>query len=221
MLTASVENKVIQILSCFETGRKEVKYDAVYVYNDGKNRRRQVTLSYGFTEDGGNLYKMLQFYEISNGKYSDQLLPYLPKIGTGVLHSSESFKTLLKEVAQKDDFFNACQDFAFRALYLKRGYEKADGYGIKTNLGIAVVIDSVLHGSLDTVADTFREARPSRGGNEKLFITAYVNARKKWLISKGIPLSNTVYRMTAFEDAISKDNWDLSKPFNANGIIIT
>ena len=220
MLTASVENKIIQILSCFETGRKEVKYDAVYVYNDGKNRRRQVTLSYGFTEDGGNLYKMLQFYEISNGKYSDQLLPYLPKIGTGVLHSSESFKTLLKEVAQKDDFFNACQDFAFRALYLKKGCDKAEEYGVKSNLGIAVIIDSVLHGSLEYVANLFPEARPSRGGNEKIFIKAYCEARQKWLTSKGVPLSNTIYRPIAFLDAISKGNWDLGQPFLANGVII-
>ena len=220
MLTQSVEKKISQILNVFETGQKNVKYDAIYIYPDGRNGRRQVTLSYGLTEDGGNLGKLLQIYNIANGQYSDQLLPYFPKIGTGVLHNSDSFKVLLKEAAIKDDFFNECQDFCFRALYLKKGYEKAKEYGIITNLGIAVIVDSVLQGSLDAVSLTFREARPSKGGEEKTFIKAYLNARKKWLISKGAPLSNSIYRVASFQKAIDSDNWNLSKPFDANGTII-
>lgn len=218
--TMSLDQKIRSILIAFEMGRKEPRYDAIYVFPDGRNRRRQVTLSYGYTEDSGSLYKLLQFYTIADGQFADQLLPYLPKIGTGKLHNSDSFKSLLIEAAQKDAFFCECQDFAFKALYLNRGYTKAAEYGIKTNLGIAVIVDSVLHGSLDVVSNLFREARPSRGGNEKEFIKAYCDAREKWLKSKGEPLSNTTYRPQAFKKAIELGDWDLSQNFNANGIII-
>lgn len=220
MLDAKTENKVIQILSVFETGQKTVRYDGVYVMPDGKNKRRQVTLSYGFTEDGGNLSKVLQFYILSNGRFAYQTAPFVEKIGTGTLYKSDTFKALLKEAAQKDPFFNACQDFAFRALYLKRGYEKAEEFGIETNLGKAVIIDSVLHGSLDYVANLFSEARPSRGGDEKIFIKAYLNAREKWLSESSALLADTVYRVRGFREAVKMNDWDLLKPFDANGTLI-
>jgi hypothetical protein len=38
------------------------KPHAVYIYADGKNGRKQVTLGVGFTEDGGNLEKVLNSY---------------------------------------------------------------------------------------------------------------------------------------------------------------
>lgn len=220
MLTASVEQKIKQILNVFETGKATPQYDAVFVYPDGLKGRRQVTLSFGFTEDGSNLGKLLTTYSALNGSYASQFAPFLPKLGTGVLATSNTFKELLKETAQKDAFFCECQDFCFNALYLRKGIERAAEFGIKTNLGIAIICDSVLHGSLETVSRLFVAARPSRGGDEKTWCIEYVKARKQWLISKGKPLSDCVYRMNAFEDAIKKDNWDLSQLFNANGTVI-
>lgn len=217
LVSQYVEDKIKKILSKYETGNTDIRHDAVYVYADGLNKRKQVTLSYGFTEDGGNLIKLLRVYFVLNGKYSALLSPFAEKIGKGVLWDSKPFIELLKEAAQKDPFFCDCQDFCFEALYLNRGQDKAVEYGIKTHLGIAVITDSVLHGSLDTVAASFPEARPSRGGDEKIFIKAYLNARRKWLILRGGDLANSVYRVDGFLDAISKDNWDLTQPFIANG----
>jgi chitosanase len=218
-MNEAIENKIIAIMAKFETGRDKVAYDGVYVYNDGRNKRPQVTLSYGFTEDGGNLIIVLQAYFLLRGVYWLKLRPYLTDVGRGVLHKNEKFKNLLREMAS-DPIFRKIQDLCFVSLYINKGYSKADEYGVKTHLGIAVIIDSVLHGSLDDVANEFPELRPSRGGNEKIWVKAYLNARIKWLTDKGKPLSNTTYRPLSFLDAIEKDNWDLSKPFIANGTTI-
>jgi len=215
-MNKAIENKLIAILSIFETGNPNVAYDGVYVFNDGINKRPQVTLSYGFTEDGGNLIIVLQSYFLLKGKYSLRLRPYLTDVGKGVLWKNDKFKDLLREMAS-DPVFRRVQDLCFFALYITRGYNKAVEYGVKLPLSIAVIVDSVLHGSIDEVAMEFPELRPSKGGNEKVWVKAYLNARIKWLQSKGKPLSNTTYRAESFLDAIQKDNWNLDKPFIANG----
>jgi chitosanase len=227
------EKKIIATMCAFEQSRGFIKYDEVYIYEDeiyttflgAKKKRKQVTLSIGFTEGSGNLSKVLTMYCLMNGDFKEQLTPYLPKIRTGVLASSQAFVSLLKEMGQKDDLFGKCQEFAFRALILQLAYNKCEQYGIKTALGTLVIVDSVLHGSLDLVANMFPYARPSRGGIERNFIQDYVETRRNWWLNhdnnpwKGNEGQGT-YRMDLMQRLIDDENWDLTKPFKTNGVEI-
>ena len=66
--------RVSWMLNLFENdnGKKETDYRTVYRYHDGNGKRRQVTLGRGFTEDGGNLRKVVDAY-LANGGMSDVL----------------------------------------------------------------------------------------------------------------------------------------------------
>ena len=207
-------------MCAFEMSSKSIKYDSVFLLKDGLNGRKQTTLSVGFTEDGGNLGKLLNVYSLLNGEYKEQFAPFLPKIGKGTLANSNTFITLLKEAAQNDPFFCECQEFAYRALYMMPAFRKCEQMGIKTALGVLVVVDSVLHGSLETVAAMFAYPRPSRGGDEKEYIAQYVNKRRSWWEKHDNNPNGTTYRMDCMIQNIKNDNWDLSKPFVANGVTI-
>lgn len=74
-----------RILSVAETDRVEWNPGAVYVYADDnrfKRPRKQITLSIGFTEGGGNLKKVLQRYVGKGRKLAAQFAPYLPTLGS-------------------------------------------------------------------------------------------------------------------------------------------
>jgi chitosanase len=227
------ESKIISTMCAFEQSRDSIKYDEVYIYEDEyytnflgiTKKRRQVTLSIGFTEGSGNLSKVLNMYCLMNGDYTAQLQPYISKIRTGVLASSDSFIALLKEMGQKDELFGKCQEFAYRALILKLGYKKCADFGIKSALGALIIQDSVLHGSLDLVANIFAYPRPSRGGDEKEFLKQYVDARRKWWLNhpnnpyQGQEGKGT-YRMDLMLRLLNAENWDLSQSFSTNGVVI-
>ena len=66
-----VRTLILRVLNVAETDHPDGKPYAVYVYADGKNGRKQVTLGVGFTEDGGNLEKVLNSYIAKKGAFAD------------------------------------------------------------------------------------------------------------------------------------------------------
>lgn len=123
-------------LSVAETGRVEWNPSAVYIYADDnrfKPPRKQVTLSIGFTEGGGNLKKVLQRYIDKGGKLGAEFAPYLPSLGSGpTLAGNKQFIDLLKEagkdpamVKAQQECFDCCDDpspFCLGHLNESRGY---------------------------------------------------------------------------------------------------
>jgi chitosanase len=62
---------------------------------------------------------------------------------------------------------------------------------------------------------------PASGGDEREWLTHYVNARHHWLANHSNPLlQNTVYRTNCFKEQIAHGNWDLSHIIRANGVTI-
>ena len=227
MLPASVEKKISQILNVFETGKKEGDPSNVTIFKDGLKSLRadRKQLSYGKkqTTESYGLRGLIQLYcNMKGAKYASYFKQKLSIIGRVSLVDNETFIDMLKK-AGTDPVMSKAQELFFENEYGQR----AKAFFLKNEftlpLSYAVIFDSIIHSGQirDDIRNMFSEVPPSKGGDEREWVYQYVLNRKKWLKSKGIPLSNTVYRMTAFEDAISKDNWDLSKPFNANGIIIT
>src|ERR1700730_1106374 len=92
-----------RVLSVAETGKPEWNSSAVYVYADDNRftpARRQITLSIGFTEGGGNLKKVLERYIEAGGTLAKDLKAFTPGLGDksrGSLAGNQAFLDLLKK----------------------------------------------------------------------------------------------------------------------------
>jgi chitosanase len=213
-----------RILSVAETDRAEWNPAAVYIYADD-NRftppHKQVTLSIGFTEGGGNLKKVLQRYIAKGGKFSAAFAAYVPTLGSGPTRANDpKFITLLKDAGVEPAMVEA-QKECFAEFYLGPAFAWAKQYGFTLPLSYLVIADSFLHSGsmLGFLMNSFAEKKPAAGGDEKTWIKAYIAARKKWLAGHSNKiLQGTVYRANAFIAEHTRDNWMLSNsPVVMNG----
>jgi len=225
-LSPSVEEKIGKIINVYETGKVEGDPSNVTIYKDGlvslRPDKKQLTYGKKQTTESYGLRGLLQLYcSMKSAKYTTYFKQKLSIIGRVSLVDNDTFIAMLKR-AGADPVMSEAQDMFFEMEYGQRAKAFFLKYGFTLPLSYAVIFDSIIHSGQirDNIRNMFEEVPPSKGGNEKDWIKSYVVHRKKWLISKGIPLSKTIYRMDAFLDAIKKDNWDLSQSFNANGTII-
>jgi len=114
------------------------------------------------------------------------------------------------------------QDEFFDLAYYNPAYEFFTRNGFELPLSMLVIYDSYIHsgGVLTSLRKRFGEYPPAKGGNEKKWITSYVDVRHQWLKYHTNPiLRRTIYRTQCFKDQIAEDNWMLDKlPINANGV---
>jgi len=224
-LSASVEKKVNQILNVFETGKLEGDPSNVTIFKDGlkslRADRKQISYGKKQTTESYGLRGLIQLYcNMKGAKYASYFKQKLSIIGRVSLVDNETFIDMLKK-AGTDPVMSKAQDMFFENEYGQR----AKAFFLKNEftlpLSYAVIFDSIIHSGQirDDIRNMFTEKPPSKGGDEREWIFQYALARKKWLISKGIPLSKTIYRMDSFLDAM-RDNWYLEKPFIANGVKI-
>ena len=217
-----------RILSVAETDRVEWNPGAVYVYEDDnrfKPPRKQITLSIGFTEGGGNLKKVLQRYVEKGGALGAQFAPYLPKLGSGpTLAGDPKFKNLLKEAGKEPAMVKA-QEECFDEFYLGPAFVWASSHGFTLPLSYMVIADSFLHSGsmLASLMSKFPEKKPKDGGNEQAWIRAYTKARKQWLATHSNKLLNkTVYRANCYIEQMERGNWEMREhPIVMNGTRVT
>lgn len=211
-----------KILLAFEQSSTSIKYSKIYEWNDGPNKIKQITLSFGVTEYG-NLKKLIKNYCLNGGMLSEQFLPYVDKIGTTSLVSDDSFKRSLV-LAGADPVMQKLQEDAFDNMYIEPAFKFCSTNDIVTELGKLVICDSYLHSGsiLSLLRNRFTELIPSKGGNEKKWIESYCKVRREWLKNHSNKILNkTIYRMDFMLDRIKKRDWELTQsPFNANGVII-
>jgi chitosanase len=217
-----VRTIIIRVLNVAETGDPEGKPHAVYIYPDGKNGRKQVTLGVGFTEDGGNLEKVIKRYVAKKGVFADQFLTHLPQIGKGTLAGNKKFHQLLKEAGEGDPLMAEAQSEEFSNAYLGPAFNWFTENGFTLPLSFLVISDSYLHsgGIRAALRSKFPESPPSKGGEEKAWVRGYVEARHSWLSNHSNKLlRNTVYRTQTFRNEIARENWLLGKlPITMNGV---
>src|SRR5260370_34186588 len=178
---------------------------------DGPNGIRQVTLSIGFTQYGGNLGKVLVEYNLRGGQLDAELSGY--KMNNSGLPSNAQFKALLKK-AGNDPVMQATQEDLYTSLYIGPAIKWAEAEGFVEPLSYLVICDSFLHSGsmLGFLRERFPEKTPKNGGDEKAWIKAYVRERDKWLGGHSNKLlRNTVYRTQYFRDLIALDDWGLDK----------
>lgn len=212
-------NIYCRILNCFEndSASPETDYKSIYIYHDGNNHRRQVTLARGFTQDGGNLKKVLQRYIDKGGSKSDFFKGYLSKMGSGGLADDKSFIQTLKGCSTESAMREA-QDEIFVEAYLNPALTWATNHNFKEYLSIGVIVDSFLQSGtiLGWLAAKVSQKTPNNGGDEKKWIEEYLEARLSWFQRSSGPLKNCTYRPKFFLGEIKKGNWGLDCPLVAN-----
>lgn len=208
--------KIWSIVNCIETGTSFFDYSQITILPDGPNRIRQLTLSVGFTQSSTNLEKVIRLYLDKKGKYSNRFTPYLKRISTDFgLVNDKNFIDALVTSSKNDQLMRDAQDEIFDQVYFGPALKWCEKEGIKTPLGILVVYDSMLQsGQIFTfLRNKFVEKTPAHGGDEKKWISSYVNVRNNWLSNhSNKAVRNSAYRTRTYIKLIEANNWDLKGP---------
>ena len=225
-LDMPIKTLILSVVNIFETGTPDGKYDDISIYADGKpdasgKKTRQVTYGRSQTTEQGNLKDLIAAYIANNGVFSKNFSYYLPKIGVEPLVDNEMFKTVLKDAAREDPIMKTTQDAFFDKRYFQPAVTFCVDNKFTLPLSMLVIYDSHIHSGKvpQTVRNMFSESIPKNGGDEKEWIKAYVDARRRWLLRLQEPVPQTVYRMDCFKAQINIDNWMLDKPVLSNGTL--
>ena len=223
--------KAMAIVHIFETSRPLGDFAACVVLNDGAG------VSYGinqFTHRSGSLAAVVENYLSGGGQIGRDVfanvLPVLKKTSAaavGRLAVDERFKRTLRAAAVTREMQAAQIEIAFEK-YLDPAIRICIRNGFALPLSLAVVYDSLTHGSWNLIAtrvgrplSLFHSAAvgsPSRG--EMAWITEYVRKRHTWLTDLR-RLRPTNYRTKFFLDQIATGNWDLHLPVTVHGFRLT
>lgn len=213
-------NKIVRFTNLAENdnGSPETDYKSIYVYKDGNNKRRQVTLGRGFSQDGGNLWKVLQRYIDKKGQDSEFFKNYKNKMSDGNLWKDTVFLSRLIK-AGAEPVMKESQDEIFNEVYLGPALKWADNNGFKLILSLCVIVDSFLHSGRMTpfLMEKFSEKKPIGGGDEKKWIECYLKERLSWFTRVTDALHTCMFRPQFFLNEISKDNWELNCPLMVKG----
>ncbi len=219
---------IIKILNCFENDNCSplTNYTSIYIYRDGTDNKKQITLGRGFTSMGGSLWEVFKKYkDLSSVKTTaDKLLSYESQKNSESLAGDKEFLKLILETSKTDENFRKAQDVIYDELYWSKGQDWFDRNGFTLPLSMAVVQDSFLQsGSIPNfLRSRFDEMVPKNGGSEQKWMSQYIDVRHNWLAhhSRTI-LNNTVYRTDFFKTEMKKNNWNLDKfPLCPNGTTI-
>lgn len=221
--TDKTKSICLAIVSVFETSRPFDDFGAYAVLGDGAG------VSYGinqFTHRSGSLLAVVESYLASGGVIGRrQLIDALyflrrrDAAAIRILAGSRNFEKALKAAAVSREMRAAQTDVA-RRFYLGPALEACGALGLELPLSLAVVYDSMVHGSWPKLRDGVKVCRPAECGNEKEWVTAYVRARHKWL--RASPrLAASAYRTRFFLGQIALGRWRLELPMNVNGVVLT
>jgi chitosanase len=168
---------------------------------------------------------VLERYIATGGNQAEEFLPFMPDLGRKdkpSLCGSTTFVESLKAAGRQPAMVEV-QKQCFDELYLGPAFEWGKTYGFTLNLSFLTIADSYLHSGsmLGFLMAKFPERKPAAGGDEKVWITEYLNARKNWLAGHSNRLLNaTVYRANCYLIEVAKGNWDLLTPVVMNGVSV-
>ncbi|WP_185289938.1 chitosanase [Chryseobacterium lactis] len=229
-ISQSAANKIAEVISTFENGKRSGGYDAYVAYRDERfngSYYRQITYGRFQTTEFGNLKKLIQMYIEANGTYANFFKDYVNDIGKIVgntpvsLYQNEDFVQALKDAGKNDPIMQTVQEDFFDLRYFQPALSWFKTHGFTLPLSLLVIFDSFIHsGSIkESLRKMFPEYPPNMGGDEKRWITQYTAARHAWLSNyETKEVRASAYRTQTFKDLILNDNWDLTKPFKTQGI---
>ena len=217
--TEKDRSKAMAIVHVFETSRPFGEYAACAVLDDGAG------ISYGinqFTHRSGSLATVVDKYLKAKGVIGAAvmlenlaLLRSTSAAAVAKLSANAALKKALRAAAVTSEMKRAQEQTAFE-LYLKPALAICGRYGFTEPLSLAVIYDSVVHGSFFRVARGVDVVHR----NEREWITAYVRRRDAWFASYP-RLAKARYRTRFFLGQIAIGNWALNKPFSVHGVRLT
>jgi len=210
--------KAEAIVRIFETGKPLGDLTAVAVLNDGAG------VSYGvkqFTHRSGSLLQVTEVYLGLGGTVGREViesrLPLLRKRSKAAIEKlakDEQFKKALRAAGVTRQMREAQRAVAYER-YMQPAVAECGAFGFELPLSLAVVYDSMVHGSWERIANNLGPV-----AEEKAWVTRYLEERDAWL--RGVPrLKATAYRTKFFLTQIKRGNWDLKLPVNVNGFALT
>ncbi len=210
-----------RVINVFETGTLDGDYGEISVYHDGPGDARQITYGRSQTTEFGNLRKLVEMYAEAGGLYSRHLAAYVQRIGKVPLVDDAEFKQLLRLAGEEDSVMRATQDSFFDKVYFEPSRRWAESHGFLLPLSMLVIYDSFIHsgGIRDDLRWRFDEATPAAGGDERAWISRYVEVRHDWLSHHRRPaVKSSAYRTRDLLREIQRNNWELDLlPIVANG----
>ena len=212
--------KALAIVNIFETSKAFGSYAACVVLNDGAG------VSYGiaqFTHRSGSLWEVVERYLNAGGQIGREVLtaaiPVLKRsnvVSIETLASDSRFKKALIAAAVTREMKEA-QHFVASTRYLRPAIDICTRLGFTSPLSLAVVYDSVVHGSWERIAARVGTRAPLPARDERAWITEYVRKRHIWLTAI-VRLRSTTYRTRFFLNQIATGNWDLKLPLTVHGV---
>ena len=230
------KKKASAIVRVFETGKPLGDYSAVAVLNDGAG------VSYGasqFTHRSGSLRAVVDEYLRLDGAVGRKVL--IDRYKTLRTITAEAMQTLAADMPFRNALRAAgmtremreAQDRIAFDKYLAPAIEACNGSGFVLPLSLAVIYDSLTHGSYEKIRDRVRVSKSDGFGRstyqtaeavaltfEKEWIREYVSVRHAWLGSI-LRLRSTRYRTQFFENQIKLGRWHLELPMIVHGVRLT
>ncbi|MEJ7624076.1 MAG: chitosanase [Pyrinomonadaceae bacterium] len=215
--------KALAIVHVFETSRPFGDYAACVVLNDGAG------VSYGinqFTHRSGSLLAVVDAYLASGSPVGrDALaaarsqLALVSAQSISRLASNETFKKALRRAAVTREMRDA-QNAVMFTRYLAPALGECTRRGLRCALSLAVVYDSITHGSWERLSRAIDLHVGRVHFEERAWITAYVRRRHLWLTNVR-RLKSTNYRTRFFLEQIMTGNWSLRPPMRVHGVALT
>lgn len=210
--------KAETIVRLFETGKPLGDPTAVAVLNDGAG------VSYGvkqFTHRSGSLLQVAEAYLGLGGTVGretiDSRLSQLrsrTKPAIEKLSADAQFKNALRAAGSTAPMREAQRAIAYER-YMRPAVSECRALGFERPLSLAVVYDSMVHGSWERLANNLGPV-----GEEMSWIKRYLEVRDSWL--RSMPrLRVTAYRTRFFLTQTARGNWDLKLPVTVNGFLLT
>ncbi len=210
--------KALAITNIFETSTAFGNFAAVAVNDDGAG------ISYGisqFTHASGSLAVVIEEYFARGGAVGREVIASRIEFlkdrrakAVERLASDNALKNALRAAGLTSEM-RAAQISVAERLYLAPAIAACAGSGFVEPLSLAVIYDSINHGSFEKIRDKISAALP-----ERQWIAAYVRVRDEWL--RSVPrLKKTAYRTAFFSGEIRRGNWRLDPPLNVNGFRLT
>jgi hypothetical protein len=216
----------LAIVHIFETSKPFGDYSAVAILDDGAG------ISYGinqFTHRSGSLFRVITAYLDQDPAVGvDEITRSLPllRLTTGEAIRQCSINTALKNALTRAGAtaeMRAAQQRVMTERYLEPAIEACTGSNFTLPLSLAVIYDSLNHGSYERIRDRVaidRGEHPNADDFERAWVADYLSERDHWLAS--VPrLAGTRYRTRLFLNQIKSGNWNLALPIVVQGVRLT
>lgn len=234
-LTSDAVHRIFDILSILENGKLMQNYGSLSVLPDGAG------FSYGIhqsTDRADSTDKVVERYIQLGGTNlnapgvlaslrADQTVILPPATTEGVRKATwpawaiTAAETLIS--LGNDPTMQRAQDEVFAENYWIPSIARGQAAGLKLALSYNVLYDTAIQsgpGAIDGIRKMFPELPPARGGDEKEWARAYIDARERWLANytssdskKQALVRRTTYRTKALRDLAIRDVWAYTSPF--------